>query len=420
MRPASNMPTISSLTRPAVAALLIVMSLGATGNAFADDDGLDGLVALLAEVDDADFQLDLLTGMRDGLQGRKRVPAPKGWNDVYRKLAGSENTNVQETARLLAVTFGDEKALAELQQTMLDRDVNVESRRAALNSLVDIGARGLAEQLQRLIAEEPIRRPALRGLAAFDNEDTPAAILRQYSKYSLPERQDAIATLISRPAYAPALLDAVESGNVPRKDISAFSARQIQGLSDKTLHKRLIQVWGNIRENSAENNAQIAKYKKLLTPEMIGAADARNGRALYQRTCAQCHKLFGQGGEIGPELTGANRANLDYVLENVLTPSAAIAKDYQLRTILTVNGRVITGVIKHTGDNALTVQAVNERIVVPLVDIEEIATSRSSMMPDGLWAKFSDDEVRDLVKYLASKEQVPLPEDFDPTAGLAP
>ncbi len=257
----------------------------------------------------------------------------------------------------------------------------------------------------------------LRGLAAYDDESTPAVIIARYGEFTAAQRQDAIATLISRPQYAFALLDAVEQEKIPRQDISAFSARQINTFPDEKLHKRLVEVWGEIRDSSADAKALIAKYKTIHTPDAIAAADVRHGRAVFKKTCQQCHRLFGEGGEIGPELTGANRANLDYILENVLTPSAAIAKDYQLKTIVTVNGRLISGIIKHTGERALTVQTANEIVVVPRDDIDEISTSPLSMMPDGLWGKLSDEEVRALLKYLASKEQVALPEELDASAG---
>ena len=402
------------IARPTIAALCLLF--GSALSASTDDSGLDGLVTLLADVDDADFQLDLLKGIRDGLAGRKNVPMPKGWSDVYPKLAKSKKQEVRQQAQLLALTFGDKTALAELQRTLLDREADIAARQAGLRSLVSVRAPGIDTNLRELLDDKSLRRDALRGLAAFDSEDTPTAILKHYATFDLPAKQDAIATLISRPAYAHALLDAVEKQIVPRADISAFSARQIRNFPDDDLKMRLADVWGKVQESSAQKKALIAQYKKKLTPETIAAADVRNGRALFQKTCHQCHKLFGTGGEIGPGLTGSNRANLDYVLENVLTPSAAIAKDYQLKTIFTVNGRQISGIVKHTGENALTVQTANEIVIVSNDDIDEITTSPLSMMPDGLWAKLSDDEIRDFVKYLASKEQVPLPDDFDETA----
>jgi mono/diheme cytochrome c family protein len=114
---------------------------------------------------------------------------------------------------------------------------------------------------------------------------------------------------------------------VPRGDVTAFTARQIHTFPDESLRQRLVKVWGEVRPSSADGQKLIAKYKSVLTSDSIIAADARKGRALFRRSCYQCHKLFGEGGEIGPDLTGANRANLDYILENVLTPNAAIAKD---------------------------------------------------------------------------------------------
>jgi len=403
-----------------VAALCLTLCAAPTSAQAEDGSGLDGLVALLGQVEDADIQLDLLKGLREGLQGRRRVPMPAGWNDVYPKLAASERPAVRQQAKLLAVTFGDAAALAELKKTLLNADADADARRAALESLVAVRAPDIVEDLHKLIADDTMRGPALRGLAALDDPKTPEVILARYADFNLRQRQDAIATLISRPAYAHALLDAVEKGGVPRSDISAFSARQIASFPDKELRRRLVDVWGAIHESSAEKKELIAQYKALLTPETIAAADARHGRAVFMKTCAQCHKLFGAGGDIGPDLTGSNRANLDYVLENVLTPSAAIAKDYQLKTIITVDGRLITGLIKHTGDNALTVQTANEVVVVPHEDIDEMNTSPLSMMPDGLWDKLSADDVRDLVKYLASQQQVPMPDDFDKRAEAHP
>lgn len=377
-----------------------------------DDTGLDGLVGLLAEVDDADFQFDLLKGIRDGLKGRKSVPMPAGWAKVYPKLAKSEKAEVRETAKLLALTFGDELALAELRKTMLDAKAEPATRAAALEALVARKSDDVVPHLHALVADKAVCGCALRGLAAFAHEATPQAILACYEKYGLAEKQDAIATLTSRPAYALALLDAIEKGTVPRGDVTAFTARQINTFPDEALRKRLIDVWGEVRESSADGQKLIAKYKGVLSSDSIITADAREGRALFRKSCYQCHKLFGEGGEIGPELTGANRTNLDYILENVLTPSAAIAKDYQLKTIVTVDGRLVSGIIKETTDNAIVVQTATEKVVIANDDIEEITTSPLSMMPDGQWDKLSDDDIRDFVKYLASPEQVPLPEGF--------
>jgi len=97
----------------------------------------------------------------------------------------------------------------------------------------------------------------------------------------------------------------------------------------------------------------MAKYKALLTPDFLAKADRSRGRLIFKQTCATCHRLFDEGGDIGPELTGSQRSNLDYVLENVLDPSAVFAKDYQVTVLETKDGRVLTGIIKQENDRVL-------------------------------------------------------------------
>jgi putative heme-binding domain-containing protein len=116
--------------------------------------------------------------------------------------------------------------------------------------------------------------------------------------------------------------------------------------------------------------------------------------------------LFGEGGKIGPDITGAQRTNLDYLLENLVDPSAAVAKDYQMETIATTGGRTITGLVVEESRTAITIQTVNEKLVVPADEIEERATSQVSLMPDGLLEKLTAEQVRDLIGYLSGTAPV--------------
>jgi putative heme-binding domain-containing protein len=150
------------------------------------------------------------------------------------------------------------------------------------------------------------------------------------------------------------------------------------------------------------------KYKKQLTPHVLKAANLSNGRLVYARNCAACHRLFDDGIPIGPDLTGSQRANLDYVLENLLDPSAVVPGDYQVTALLTKNGRLLTGIIKQETDKAVTVQTQNESVLVPKDEIETREKSAVSMMPEGLLDKLTTEEVRDLIAYLAGPNQVPL------------
>jgi putative heme-binding domain-containing protein len=126
------------------------------------------------------------------------------------------------------------------------------------------------------------------------------------------------------------------------------------------------------------------------------------------KACASCHRLFGEGSDIGPDITGAQRTNLDYVLENVLDPSAIVPREFQVTVVTTTTGRTLSGVVKQETAAALTLQTQNEVVLVPKSDIESQTATKLSMMPEGLLEPLRLEEVRDLIAYLASPTQVPL------------
>ena len=222
------------------------------------------------------------------------------------------------------------------------------------------------------------------------------------------ERDDAIATLSARPAWALALLDAVAKKTIPRRDLSLTIARQLLALGDPEVSKRLEAVWGTRpadleRQGLADREVQGAPG---LRPDPAGRP--ARGRLVFNRTCLQCHRLFDAGGDVGPDLTGSDRANPDYILENVLDPSAAVAREYTLTNVATTDGRLVSGIIREQNDHSLTIQTANERIVLPREDIEELKPSNVSMMPEGQLERLTPQEIRDLFAYLAASKQVPL------------
>src|SRR5262249_1918250 len=150
---------------------------------------------------------------------------------------------------------------------------------------------------------------AARGLAAFDHPDTPKLVLQQYHHLHPDDRPGAVSALVSRPSYARALLQALAEGRFPRGHLSAHHARQIRSLGDKDLDRELARVWGEIRTTPEDKAKLITRYKDLLTAERLKKADLSQGRLLFTKTCASCHKLFGEGGTISPDLTGSNRDN---------------------------------------------------------------------------------------------------------------
>jgi putative membrane-bound dehydrogenase-like protein len=368
------------------------------------------LVTVLKDPNDAAFQLDVLRGMHEAFKGSRQLAMPSGWPEISQRSQQSPNEEVRQKALTLSLIFGDSQAEATLRRMAADAGLAPPSRQAALDSLLQRRDAGLVPILHSLVRDPAIRSAAIRGLAAYDHPDTPAVVLKDYSSFSDQEKLDAVNTLAGREAYARALLDAVAEGRVSRADLGAFTIRQLAELQDPQITARLDSLWGAVRPTDKDKQAMIADYKRMLTSEFLKDADVRHGRAVFAKNCASCHVLFDDGRRVGPELTGSQRANLDYVLENLLDPNAAIGRDYQVTLIQTVDGRVITGIITAEDERSLTLLTQNESIIIPVGEIDARERSKVSMMPEGLLLKLSDDEVRDLVAYLASPAQVPLPQ----------
>jgi len=351
---------------------------------------------------------------------------PEAWQKVFPELIQSPLPEVRDLAITLATQFGDPRAFATLKKIVVDHKETITRRHSALETLLfqqkgdlvpvlhgllDEGDNGAAHEVSgsgpaAYSVRGSLRRAAIKGLARFDDPKTPELILKQYTSLNDEEKTDAVATLTSRAGYAKSLLDAMEKKQVPIRDISAFNARQIQALGDPKLTDAFVKVWGAIRPASEEKAKLMAKYKTAMTKDNLKKANLSRGRLLYEKTCAACHRLFGEGGEIGPDLTGSQRMNLDYVLENMLDPSAIVAKDYQVSILTTTGGRVITGIVKQETNKALTVQTQNELLILPKEDIESRKQTPQSIMPEGQLDAMTMHDVRDLIGYLASPVQV--------------
>ncbi len=112
------------------------------------------------------------------------------------------------------------------------------------------------------------------------------------------------------------------------------SLRQLAGMKDEKVKQRVEQVLGTIHLADKDKAPTIRKFKNALTPEVLAKADISDGRLVFDRTCAACHTLFDSGGKVGPNLTGSQRTNLDYLLENVVDPNAVVAREYKMTVVV--------------------------------------------------------------------------------------
>jgi len=385
--------------------LMAALAIGFTTHA-QNDEALTALVQVLGENDDLQFQLDVLRGMSEGLKGRRGVRMPQGWDDVATKLGKSSNREVRELTQSLSLTFGSATAMNSLRNTLADANADPAARRNALESLVQARDPNLPPVLQKLLSDPAVRAAAVRGLAAYDDPKSAEVLLNLYNSLNQAEKKDALNTLVSRATYAKALLSAVGNKSVPARDLSADIVRQLRNFKDAEINQQVEKLWGVARDTEADKLKEIAKYKSMITVEPAG--DASHGRAIFARTCLQCHTLFGEGGKVGPDITGSNRGDLDYILQNIVDPNAVIPNDYRTSNLETKDERVITGIVTKQDENAVTIVTANETVIVPRSDVKSLQQGEISMMPEGLLQALNNGEVRDLVAYLKSPGQVPM------------
>jgi putative heme-binding domain-containing protein len=374
------------------------------GRRLADGQQYAPLVAGIGASDEPVTRL-LLLGLRDALEGRYDMKSPEGWSELYPRLSalGGETAKI---ALQLSQQFGDSVAAKAMLATLQDRAADLDDRRAALRGLAGRQRDELKTHLVALMDEDELRRDAIRAIASYDDPDLAIELLKRYDELSQADKQEVVQTLASRSGYGAALTDAIARGDVPRRDVPAYVARLLR----RVVGNRFVDTWGPIETLGADKEAMFSKYRTLLTPESIARGNASAGRAIFNRTCAACHKMFGHGGNIGPDITGANRTNLEYLLGNILTPSAIIQDDYKMHIVLTDDGRIYSGIPASENERQLRLRIADreEPVTIAKSQIESREIASVSMMPEGTLQNLRDQEVMDLFAYLQSLKQVPL------------
>jgi putative membrane-bound dehydrogenase-like protein len=347
-------------------------------------------------------RLPILRGLDEALRGWPKVPKPKAWDAVV-KSGGDEET--QSLIRELSVVFGDGRAREELLAIAANAEIDPRARRAALTNLVRNPTPDLLPKLKAWTSDRVLAREAILGLANYDDAGIPDRILHEWKRDTL-HRDVAIDVLVSRESFAGVLLKRIAQGDIPRNAINPFHARQIRSLGDEALTRQLGEVWGEVRDTPEAIKAEIEHWKKILSPEVIARADPAKGKATYAALCSACHKLYGEGGVIGPDLTGGDRHNPDYLLGNILNPNEVVPADYRLTVFTLKDGRVVSGVVPAQNEKTVTVQTAVERLTIPADTITKRESLPVSLMPEGLLKTLDETAVKDLIAYLMTKGPV--------------
>jgi putative membrane-bound dehydrogenase-like protein len=361
------------------------------------------------------FQADILEGMADGLTGWRKAAKPAAWNALAGMLGHSSDAALRDRVRDLSVLFGDGRALDAVKRVALDKQADLNARKTAVQTLIDNRVPGLRKLCEQLLDEEFLNSVAARGLASFDDPAVGVKLVRAFRQFHPSERGQLLSALVSRVTFAHALLDAVAAGKIPRAVISTFHARQMRSLDDAALNQQLAAVWGELRDSPADKQQLVAKWKAEFTPAALARANKSQGRLVFNTACAPCHTLYSEGGKVGPDLTGGGRDNLDYLLENIVDPSAVVAADFRMSIVDLKDGRVLNALVAAQTERTLTLKTMTETLTVERAEISAIRESKLSLMPDGLLEALTAEQRRDLIAYLTHKSQVPMPDKKEPS-----
>jgi len=254
----------------------------------------------------------------------------------------------------------------------------------------------------------------LAALGRVENPRLAEVILAEYPKLSPEVQPLAIELVMQREPWARKLLDAALRGNIPKSVFNANHLRKILESNDREALWAVEKAFGKIREErNPEREDVVAQMGEYLRAHI---GDPSAGQRVFKNLCAQCHTIYGEGAKVGPDITASGRASFDQLLSNVFDPSLVIGQDYQVTTVVTKDGRNLTGLMVENNKQRIVIRMAGEsEETIPRNNVEFTRLSKLSMMPEGVEKIFSKQDLADLFAYL-SLDRPPS----DPTAKSIP
>jgi putative heme-binding domain-containing protein len=340
----------------------------------------------------------LIAGFEEAFKGRSVTTLP---DELLEAMAKSGGKSV-----ILGLRRGDAGAVDAAIREITNPAADAERRREYIEILGEVKQARVLPILLNQIAnpnEAGLHSVVLTALQHFDDPSIAKEVIGHFGGFDDDTRPAALELLSSRPEWTQELLEAVEVGKIPKSSISQDVLRKIKTYPGKSIVKLVNKYWGGERvATTAEMQEEI---KHCAAAIRDGTGDPYKGRSVFMATCGVCHKLFGQGGQIGPDLTSYKRDDLDTMLLNIVNPSAEIREGYENYLVTTKDGRTLSGFLADKDNQVVVLRgldAVNE--VLPRDQISEMKSSGVSLMPQGLLESFNDQRVRDLFAYLRSSQ----------------
>jgi putative heme-binding domain-containing protein len=375
---------------------------------FASEEDFTGCARLLEAAGDRTDDVDtLLKGIDKAFAGRSFdsvAPSLASWFE-RRWNAGKQSS----TLIRVGVRLGSVEAQNETMRRIKDEKLSAEQRAEFVELLGETRKAMWTPSFLTLLENsrsEKIQAAAIAALARLADVETAKSLLKLYPKLNGSSQREIRNALANRAGWAPLLLSAIESGAIGAKEIPIEQVRKMASLNVLELQPRIQKLWGRIQTESPEEmRSTINRLKLVLKPSGAAGREAKGnpaeGKKIFQQTCAVCHKLFGEGNTIGPELTGVDRKNTEFLLANIVDPSAYIRAEFSSFELETKDGESLSGLITESNASAVTLlDRNNQRHTISREQIKELKESQTSLMPDGLLEALEPQQLLDLFSYL--------------------
>lgn len=316
--------------------------------------------------------------------------------DAARKIAASgEFSTRQRLQALEALVRGAEPSPAELDSEPTDPAAT--QTRSAITGIA-------AHLLQDADESSPALRAGVLGvLGGSADPQVAAVVLEAWPVLEEDVRPKAIELLTGRKAWSHQLLAAIGRGDIPQNALNVNQVRKLIASGDPELDAAVRENWGVIRTDRDPNREQLIGNMRVRLRNSITShdADPLRGREVFRKVCAQCHTIYGEGEKVGPDITRNGRASFEQLLSNVFDPSLVIGAGYQPTTVVTTEGRVITGLLVEDNAQRMVLKVQGGKLeTIARSEIEDSRVSQLSMMPEGLEKQLKPQELEDLFAYL--------------------
>jgi putative heme-binding domain-containing protein len=243
------------------------------------------------------------------------------------------------------------------------------------------------------------RGQILSCLGRLDDPRVADVILDAFEGMEPELRPRAVEVLTQRQAWGKRLMQAVADRTVPRAALNANQARRLLASKDQALIKQVRELYGTVREGrNAEREQVVARMRDHLkkTP-----GDARAGAVVFRNLCGQCHKIYGEGQDVGPDLTSDGRASFEQLLSNVFDPNLVIGAGYQATTVVTRSGRSLTGLLAEDSLRRIVLKTQGGKLeTIARAEVDDVSVSQVSLMPEGVETQLKLQEMADLFAFL--------------------